>query len=100
MPFQVVFSPASESHLKALPMHDRRLVLEQGLIHLSHQPLRPSKRRKRMEANPYAEWELLLGDHRVYYNVDEKGPGPTVYIIAVGHKIHNRVYIGGEEVRF
>jgi hypothetical protein len=53
--------------LKAFAARDRQLIFRQTMLHLSHQPARPTKRRKLMSPNPFAEWELRLGDFRVYY---------------------------------
>jgi hypothetical protein len=49
-----------------------------------------------MQENPLADWELRIGDIRVYYRVSEE-PKPEVQIRAVGIKVRNRVFIGGEE---
>ncbi len=50
-----------------------------------------------MRANPLAEWELRIGEIRVYYLVKE-APEPIVDVRAVGLKVRNRIYIAGEEV--
>ncbi len=49
-----------------------------------------------MEDNALAPWELRVGDFRVFYdiNVEEE----SVVILAVGHKVHNKLFIGGEEI--
>jgi mRNA-degrading endonuclease RelE of RelBE toxin-antitoxin system len=46
--------------------------------------------------NQVAPWELRVGDFRVFYdvNVDDQ----VVTVVAVGHKAHNRLRIGGEEI--
>ena len=46
-----------------------------------------------------AEWEIRLGPDnrfRVFYEVDREER--VVYILAIGVKERNRLYIGGEEV--
>jgi hypothetical protein len=50
-----------------------------------------------MRPNPLAPWELCIGDLRVYYDVQEE-PEKVVTVLAVGFKVGNRVFIGGEEV--
>jgi hypothetical protein len=42
--------------------------------------------------NDLAAWELRLGKHRVFYNIEET----TVKIIAVGAKEHNKLFIKGK----
>jgi hypothetical protein len=50
-----------------------------------------------MRPNPLAEWELRVGDLRVYYVVRVQ-PAPLVVIGAVGRKVGNRVFVGGQEI--
>ncbi len=50
-----------------------------------------------MLPNPLASWELRIGKLRVYYDVEE-WTEDVVYIIAIGIKKRNRLWIGGEEV--
>lgn len=54
-----------------------------------------SRRRKRLTANPVAPWELRVGDHRVFYEVEGDA---TVTILAVGVKAHNDLFIRGRKV--
>jgi len=56
-----------------------------------------TKNRKPMRPNPLASWELRIGKLRVYYDIEEEA-GNVVYIVAIGGKERNRVWIGGEEV--
>ncbi len=50
-----------------------------------------------MRPNPLAQWELRIGNLRVYYQVEEE-PEALVHIRAVGLKVRNRILIVGEEV--
>jgi mRNA-degrading endonuclease RelE of RelBE toxin-antitoxin system len=65
-------------------------------VRLTHEPGKPTRNRKRLEDNPLAPWELRVGDFRVFYDVE--GDHATVVILAVGRKLHNRLFIGGEEI--
>jgi mRNA-degrading endonuclease RelE of RelBE toxin-antitoxin system len=49
-----------------------------------------------MVENRLAPWELRLGDHRVFYEIQDD---THVKIIAVGHKEHNDLFIRGEKVQ-
>ncbi len=49
-----------------------------------------------LKENPLASWVVRIGDLRVYYDLREE-PEPTVFIRAVGVKVHNRLRIGREE---
>ncbi len=64
---------------------------------LTRQPIVETKNRKPMRPNPLASWELRIGKLRVYYDLEEE-PEKVVYIIAIGVKDRNRVWIGGEEI--
>ena len=56
-----------------------------------------SRNSKLLRDNPLADWELRIGKFRVFYDVDSDEP--TVRIVAVGHKEHNTLFIGGEEIK-
>ena len=60
---------------------------------LQYQPAVETKNRKPMRPNPFAPWELRIGDLRVYYEVDVES---LVRILAVGIKERNVVRIGKE----
>lgn len=42
-----------------------------------------------------AKWELRIGDHRVFYEVEDERV--VVLVVAVGIKSHNILKIDGEE---
>jgi mRNA-degrading endonuclease RelE of RelBE toxin-antitoxin system len=48
-----------------------------------------------MEPNALADWELRIGDYRVFYDIDSAAA--TVKIKAIGYKEHNRLFIRGTE---
>ncbi len=54
-----------------------------------------SKKRKKLRDNPLAGWELRIGEYRVFYEIKERN---SVNILAIGHKIHNILYIRNREV--
>jgi len=49
-----------------------------------------------LQDNPVARWELRVGKYRVFYEVAAETS--TVCVGAVGLKVHNVLYIRGEEV--
>ncbi|MBI3828421.1 MAG: hypothetical protein HY291_02835 [Planctomycetes bacterium] len=67
-------------------------------VQLRHEPLRATRNRKPMRPNKFASWELRLGEFRVYYSVSEV-PKHLVTIHAIGRKVHNRVFIAGQEIQ-
>jgi mRNA-degrading endonuclease RelE of RelBE toxin-antitoxin system len=63
---------------------------------LIHQPDQPTTRRKPLEDNPIAPWELRVGDYRIFYDLNHDDQ--AVVVVAVGQKSHNQLRIGGEEI--
>ena len=97
MPYRIVYSPATDEHLRALTARQRATIFDSVDEQLAQQPTLETRNRKPMRPNPLAPWELRIGDLRVYYDIEEK-PENVVTILAVGIKDRNRVLIGGEEV--
>ena len=54
-----------------------------------------SKRRRPLRPNPLAPWELRVGDYRVFYEIRVER---LVRVLAVGHKVHNELFIRGQRV--
>jgi mRNA-degrading endonuclease RelE of RelBE toxin-antitoxin system len=97
MVFEILYSPEAIDHLVALTKYEQTLVVDQVEQQLSHQPLLPTRKRKVLRPNPIAPWELRLADLRVFYDVQEL-PVAVVHVKAVGKKIHNELWIGGEKI--
>ena len=75
---------------------ERKIITTAIRDQLAYQPLLETANRKKLRDNPIADWELRIGRFRVFYEVEEAEP--TVVVIAVGHKVHNVLFIRGEEV--
>jgi len=97
MAFAIEYSPDAVDHLGTLSKRDQQKVVDQIDLHLTHQPTLATRNRKKLRPNLLAEWELRVGEFRVYYVVRDS-PTPLVWIIAIGKKVGNRVFIGGKEV--
>jgi mRNA-degrading endonuclease RelE of RelBE toxin-antitoxin system len=90
MAFSIIYSPEAVDHLAALPKASQRLVLDEVERELAHDAALPTRKRKVLRPNPIAQWELRLGDLRVFYAVEEQ-PEPRVIVAAVGLKRHNEL---------
>jgi mRNA-degrading endonuclease RelE of RelBE toxin-antitoxin system len=95
--FTIEFSEDAERQLSRLKASDRTILIDAIEEQLAHQPTSPARHRKLLRANPLAAWELRVGDFRVFYNVEEEQA--LVILVAIGAKIHNTLYIEGEEFR-
>jgi len=93
--YDVEFSEDAERQLGNLAARDRRTIIDAIDEKLAHEPNVQSKHRKRLRENPLAKWELRVGDHRVFYEVEDERV--VVLVVAVGTKSHNILKIDGEE---
>lgn len=94
MAFQVEFTPSAGADLTYFKAADQRAITQAIRVHLSIEAHIETRRRKRLNANPVAPWELRVGDHRVFYEIE----GTTVTILAIGVKQHNDLFIRGRKV--
>lgn len=97
MRYEIHYSPEALDQLAELSAAQRSRVLDAIDRQLTHQPTARTRNRKPMRANRLAEWELRVGDTRVYYRVADE-PSPLVTIVAVGVKTGNEVRISGKVV--
>ncbi len=97
MPFDIIFSPEADDHLNDLTARNRRTILDQIAVQLTHEPNVRSRHRKQLRSNPLAGWELRIGDFRAFYDVYVHNA--EVAIIAIGVKQHDKVLIAGEEFK-
>ena len=96
MAYLLRFLPDAVDHLRSLRAAERTLVLETVERQLSHQPEVETRNRKPLRPNPFATWELRIGDLRVFYDIVESDQ--AVDIVAVGRKMGSEVHIAGEIV--
>jgi mRNA-degrading endonuclease RelE of RelBE toxin-antitoxin system len=97
--YEIILSPEVLDHLAGFTARQRRIILDEIEVQLTNEPTRVTQQRRPMRPNPLASWELRVGQFRVYYQVeDDKDDRTTIYIVAVGKKIRNRIFIGGMEV--
>src|SRR5262245_3932534 len=95
--YLIEYSPPCRQHLASLRAGERARVLDEVDVQLLHEPTVVTRNRKPLQPNPLARFELRIGALRVYYEVD-KGRR-VVEVRAVGIKIRDRVFIGGEEIK-
>ncbi len=99
--FELVYAPQVKEHLKAIEHKHYGLIRQEIEAQLRFEPdlemrnRKPLKRAVALEA----QWEIRFGPDnrfRVFYEVDHDAG--VVYVLAIGIKIRDRLYIGGEEV--
>jgi len=94
--FTVEFTETAAEHLESYRKTDSNTVLDAIREQLPFQPTVETRNRKLLRDNPLADWELRIGKFRVFYEVDSDQA--IVRIVPVGHKEHNKLLIGGEEI--
>jgi mRNA-degrading endonuclease RelE of RelBE toxin-antitoxin system len=101
--YDINYAPIAMEHLRALDARTRAIIVGEVERHLCHQPESPARNRKRLRPNPFAPWELRVGDLRVFYSVESEPAGDEaakegrVFVLAVGIKRGNRLWVGQEE---
>jgi mRNA-degrading endonuclease RelE of RelBE toxin-antitoxin system len=100
-PFELVYASQVKQHLRAIERKHYALIRREIEAQLQFEPDIETRNRKPLKRAVAfeAEWEIRFGPNnqfRVFYEVD-RGKG-VVYILAIGVKERNRLYIGGEEV--
>jgi mRNA-degrading endonuclease RelE of RelBE toxin-antitoxin system len=100
--FELGFAPEVIEHLAAIERKHHPLIRARLDEHLTHTPDQETRNRKPVEQPaPFgATWELRFGPgnrFRVFYEVDPNER--VVWILAIGVKERERLFIGGEEFR-
>lgn len=98
--FSLIFAPETVDHLDAVERKYHGLIRKTINEQLSYTPERVTRNRKPLEhPAPFgAAWELCFGPKnrfRVFYEVDTTER--AVWILAIGAKERNRLFIGGKE---
>lgn len=98
MAFEINLTPTAANHMRTYKKFEQQMILDAIEAQLSYEPTVETRNRKRLGENELSDWELRVGNHRVFYDVVIEGAAGIVQIKAVGHKEHNTLYIGGKEV--
>jgi mRNA-degrading endonuclease RelE of RelBE toxin-antitoxin system len=93
--FAIKFTPEAADDLRQLRKYNQQRIISAVETQLAYQPDSESRNRKRLRPNPIADWELRVGIHRVFYDVD--AAGRLVIIIAIGYKQGNRLILRGKD---
>lgn len=102
MAFNVIFDPEVKAHLRSIEPKYHSLIHSTIQQQLEFEPEVQTRNRKplRQPAAFGARWEIRFGPDnrfRVLYNVvSEKS---EVYVLAIGIKERDRLFVAGEEIR-
>jgi len=94
--YRIEFTETALGHLTTYSKFESTIIMSAIKAQLPYQPTRETRNRKFLRDNPIADWELRVQKYRVFYEVNSVER--NVRIVAVGHKEHNKLFIGGEEI--
>lgn len=78
-PYTIRLTPAAQQDLKSLRPFDQRKVVEGMETHLAWEPIKVSRSRIKLMAQPFwCQYRLRIEDFRVYYDVNEENRTVTV----------------------
>jgi mRNA-degrading endonuclease RelE of RelBE toxin-antitoxin system len=70
MRYEIILAPEAQEDYKALSAHDRATVRDAMEKHLRYEPTKKSRSRiKRLRGMRRPQYRLLVGEHRVFYDV-------------------------------
>jgi mRNA-degrading endonuclease RelE of RelBE toxin-antitoxin system len=93
--FQLEFTIEAIDDLKVFRKFDQERILAAIETQLPTQAATPSRNRKPLRPNRLSEWELRIGEFRVFYDVH--APLAIVTIKALGEKVSEKLFIRGRE---
>ena len=93
--FTVTLTENAFEDLKAYPKADQVLLLDAAQTQLSHEPTKPTRRRRQLQPNALSRWELRIGDYRMFYDVN--AASQQVSVKSIGIKSHKTLFIRGRE---
>ncbi len=99
--FEIIYAPITKDHLRAIERKYYSLIRRTTEAQLRSEPDAETRNRKPLKRSVAfeAEWEIRFGPDnrfRVFYEINHERN--EVYILAIGVKKGNRLFIGGEEV--
>lgn len=95
MKFAIKLTKVAANQLKKFRKYEQKIIIEGIKKQLGYEPTAWTKNRKPLRRNPLSRWELRIEKYRVFYDVSEESE--TVEIKAVGHKLHNTLFVDGKE---
>ena len=99
--FELIYPPIIKQHLKSIESRYYSLIQKSLEVQLQFQPDVETKNRKPLKRPVVygAKWEIRLGPDnrfRAFYRIDYDKE--QVILLAIGEKIGNRLFFGGQEV--
>jgi mRNA-degrading endonuclease RelE of RelBE toxin-antitoxin system len=99
--YSLIYAPITKEHLKYIDKKHYSLIKSTIEERLFYEPLVQNRNRKPLKRTAFeaATWELRFGadnSFRVFYDVQAENQ--EVYILAIGIKVRDKLFVGGEEI--
>lgn len=93
MPYRITITDDAERQYREFSAREQRILAAAIQSKLVNQPDLLTRSIKQLRPNPFAQYELRVGDLRILYNVEVD----EVVILLVGRKSGNKLIVEGEE---
>lgn len=93
--FRIAFTSSALDDTQWFRKREQKVILDNTEEQLTYQPNVETRNRKKLRPNQVAEWELRIGQYRVFYDVE--ADMNTVEVNTVGYKEGNRLFVRGKE---
>ena len=93
--FEIGFTSEAIEDLRSFRTYDQQRIIATIQRQLEHEATESARNRKRLRPNHLAEWELRVGEFRVFYDADLEAA--SVRVVAVGRKLGNKLFVHGQE---
>lgn len=100
-PYTLIYAPVTREHLKYIDKKHYSLIRNTIEERLSYEADVQNRNRKPLKRTAFEEatWELRFGPDnmfRVFYDVHVNNQ--EVHILAIGTKMRDKLFVGGEEI--
>lgn len=95
--YEVEYTRNALEDLLSFKKRDQQIISSAIDEQLTWQPTLETRNRKPLQPNDLSQWELRIGQYRVFYDVDTIVR--IVAIKAIGEKKHNQLYIRGRKFK-
>lgn len=93
--YEIEFTPTAREDIRYFKRYEQNIIIEAIEVQLVYQPTTETANRFRRNPLEIAEWELRIGNYRVFYNVRESVQ--IVSVERVGEKPNHQIYFRGKK---
>jgi mRNA-degrading endonuclease RelE of RelBE toxin-antitoxin system len=100
-PYTILYAPITREHIKHIDRKYYSLIKQVIEERLTFEPDQQNRNRKPLTRAAFSDatWELRFGFENIFWVFyDVKIPDREVHILAIGIKIRDKLFIGGEEI--